>query len=113
MIKLVKGEIKALYNCELGISLLNDILYISHEDYKTIEIKPTKDRTNGGLEKQISKAIPHLMKLFSLGLCCEIIQSIMNMIEHRELGHWGEDFNLRLVYDWHKEDEKYTLQGWW
>jgi len=113
MIRLVKGELKELNECECGIALLNNTLYIFAEDFKTVEIKPTKDTTNGSLEKQISKAIPHLMKLFSLGLCCEIVQSIMNMIEHRELGQWHEDFNLRLVYDWYKEDEKFTLQGWW
>lgn len=111
MIEFVKGELVELYNtnCECGIALLNSTLYIFADDYETVEIKPTKDTTVGGLEKQISKAIPHLMKLFRLEFVCEIIQSLMNMIEKRGLGHMGEDFNLRLISDW--KENKYTFQG--
>lgn len=113
MLNIIENKnIKEVEKYEVGICLLNEILYIYSEEEKTVEIKPTKDHTNGGLEKQIAKAIPALMKYFNLELSCEIIQTIMNMIGKREIGHWGENFNLRVVYDWSNEENPYILKGW-
>ena len=110
MVNLEKGELVELNECELGIALLNKVLYIFHEDYKPVEIK-TKCTTNGDLEKQISKAIPALMKILGLETACEVVAKIMNMVFKRELGHSYEDFNLRLTHNW--QNNEYTLRGWY
>lgn len=110
--KLVRKEFREYDNYNVGILLDNDTFFIYSEDEKSVTVKSTKDKTLGGFEKTLAKVLPHLLKYVSIKVASEIIITISEIVESREIGNHWQSFNIRLVSNsetnW--EDE---LHGWW
>lgn len=98
-------------NYIFGIVLADKVFNIYQEDEKPVSIKMSKDSTIGGIEKDLAKLLPPMLKIVGIKLASEVLIAISEvMLENRDLGEMRSDFNLRFV-DGGKSE--YYLEGWY